>query len=101
MLPDGFKQDASKFSVALENYIFENITDSKQIGRTAIINDSNESMVYSASYPVIGNEAIDQIISSDVQSVIDAFKTANAGYAAINLLLGQSENIQWHELAAE
>lgn len=24
-----------------------------------------------------------------------------AGYAAINLLLGQSENIQWHELAAE
>ncbi|QEA60213.1 FAD-dependent oxidoreductase [Lactococcus lactis] len=24
-----------------------------------------------------------------------------AGYSAINLLLGQSENIQWHELAAE
>lgn len=24
-----------------------------------------------------------------------------AGYAAINLLLGQSENIQWHELASE
>ena len=24
-----------------------------------------------------------------------------AGYAAINLLLGQSENIQWHELATE
>lgn len=24
-----------------------------------------------------------------------------AGYAAINLLLGQSENIQWHELSAE
>lgn len=80
--PVTVKQDASKYSVPLENYIFERSTDSKQIGRTTILNDSNESMVYSASFPTIGNDAIDQIIFSDVQSVIEAFKTSNAGYVA-------------------
>ncbi len=63
------------------SYVTDNIitsenmlpTDTKQAGTKKNLNSDKDDMYYSVNYPVIGNEAIDYVLDSDVKNIIDSF----------------------------
>lgn len=78
------KQDASQFSVSLSGFYFDNPTETKQIGRTISITDSNSNIFYSINYPEIGIPYIDEVLRNDAQSELSKFLSGASGYTADN-----------------
>ena len=72
--PDITKEDQNSYSVPLTGLLFDNISDSKQIGKTAIASDSTTAYVYSISYPSIGVKSIDSVLNTDISGQINSFK---------------------------
>ncbi len=49
-------------------------TDTKQAGSPEILkSDDEDSIYYNVAYPVINNDAIDYVLKSDVQNIIDSY----------------------------
>ncbi len=78
------KQDASQFSVSLSGFYFENPTDTKQIGRTVNMTDSNANIFYSVNYPETGINYIDEVLRNDAQGELSKFCSDASGYIAEN-----------------
>lgn len=49
-------------------------TDTKQAGSPKNLKSDEDNIYYSVNYPVINNDAIDYVLKSDVQNIIDSYK---------------------------
>lgn len=78
------KQDDSQYSVSIADFYFENPTETKQIGRTLSLTDSNDNIFYSVNYPEIGNTSIDEVLRNEVQNELFKFSVSTEGYIAEN-----------------
>ncbi|MDE6636338.1 MAG: polysaccharide deacetylase family protein, partial [Lachnospiraceae bacterium] len=78
------KQDGSQYSVSIAGFYFENPTETKQIGRTLSLTDSNDNIFYSINYPEIGNTSIDEVLRNEVQDELLKFSVSTEGYIAEN-----------------
>lgn len=93
--PDITKEDQNSYSVPLTGLLFDNISDSKQIGKTAIASDSTTAYVYSISYPSIGVKSIDSVLNTDISGQINSFKETYASYGATDEHTRASFNIDY------
>ena len=78
------KNNPDEYSVSLSSFIFDNPTQTQQIGRMITLTDSNDNIYYSVNYPEIGIESIDVVLQNDVNYEVANFHNITSGYIAQN-----------------
>lgn len=82
--PNVAKQDSSEYSYPVNNLCFDNLSDTKQIGKTITLTDSTTNYYYNVNYPVIGIGAIDDVLKNDAETELSTYLANIAGYVAEN-----------------